>query len=82
MRQRPCPAPRAGRDGADDLQHAGGAQFPAGRPLAEEIEWIEGLAERIARLTISRTDPHHFFEERDEIAKALQRLAREKVFRR
>lgn len=37
---------------------------------------LEDLAARVGRLTVCRTDPHRFFEERSEISRALTELAR------
>jgi hypothetical protein len=37
---------------------------------------LHELAARLARLSISRTDPHRFFEERSELVFALRNLAK------
>ncbi|KQT53679.1 hypothetical protein ASG43_17740 [Aureimonas sp. Leaf454] len=46
-------------------------------PSYLQADELRKLAERVARLTISRRDPHRFFEDRSEIAHDLRRLAEE-----
>ena len=46
-------------------------------PAASTAERIFALSRRIGRLSPSWRDPERYFEERDEIERALQRIARE-----
>jgi hypothetical protein len=45
-------------------------------PTRDERNELAQLAVRVARLTISRTNPHEFFEERSELVFALRNLAK------
>jgi hypothetical protein len=44
------------------------------RPVYEANE-LQAIASRLSRLTISRKDPHAFFEERSELVFALREIA-------
>jgi hypothetical protein len=50
-------------------------------PAKPLVDVLDDLAERIERLSISRHDPHKFFEDRDELAKELRALRAELTFR-
>jgi hypothetical protein len=45
-------------------------------PTHDERDELQAIAARIARLTVSRTNPHEFFETRSEIAYEIRNIAR------
>jgi hypothetical protein len=46
------------------------------RPSRTEANELQDIASRLSRLTISRKDPHAFFEERSELVFALRAIAK------
>jgi hypothetical protein len=45
-------------------------------PTPAEANELHGIARRLSRLSVSRSDPHAFFEQRSELAFELRRIAR------
>lgn len=47
------------------------------RTIAFHADTIDEIARRLDRLSVSRRDPHAFFEERSELVDALRQAAKE-----
>jgi hypothetical protein len=46
------------------------------QPTPAERDELAAIAARLSRLSISRTKPHEFFEERSKLAHVLRRIAK------
>ena len=72
-RQRRPPIPMPPRTLSADVPSLPSRAF---QPSLEESNELHAIAGRLARLTVSRTNPHTFFEQRSELVFAIRQIAK------